>query len=838
MKPLSLRLRGFIGIKKGMGQDELALDLSGLSGLIAFDGKNGRGKSTILDNLHPFRTLASRDGSLAHHVFLRDSFKEFAFELGGHKYNTLVKIDSHSGKQEGYVWKDGAPQVSGKATEYDKYIEGLLGSPKLFFQSVFAAQGGDSLADMTTGDLKGLFAEFLQLDVLAAHEETAKQAVKAIDQKVDKLDAQGETLRERLTEGPRIAEQIEAAEAKLGTLTADIEKKKPELEACAKQIEDLSQAVIRHNSAYEKMVDLNKKIAAEKDRLQAETEKTREALGECETKHRQEKGRLEQLEETAAKSNRPEIEKAVAFCDTTLAELDQEVKVANNEAVATRKDIENRRNQMQEKSERARELISRMEKGLAEKREVYQGVTDRIKSTQQEIEGLKNNREIDRLEQQINTLKDRAAKLDQRDPECRSETCVFIRDAVTARNTLPQKEGKLAEMRGENEQKIKTLEDAVEESAQDRAAITEAAEGTKRQIREVFEKAEADEQKRLSFINELTESLHKVETFINETQEKIDQTKTEKAKLTDQLKDMPDPSALAADIATAKEKVRFFEQEQKKLRNHIAEKQSDAAAEIAALEKEKDELESTLDPEAEKALTDAKQKRERLAGEINDMESTAVNCRSELAVLKHQAEEIAKTEDALADIEARKKTMMAERSEWAYIQNACGKNGLQALEIDGTAPLIAGHANDLLTETFGPGSTVGFRTINDDGKECLDIVVYRDDDAGEDVTLLENLSGGQKVWILKALRLALTLVSKAKSGKDIAAALSDEEDGALDAEAAVSFISLYRAFMAAGGFAQCIYITHRDECKAMADHVIRLTDKGVVVDSNVMAKAA
>lgn len=56
MQPLSLRLRGFRGIRDGLGLDELALDLTRLvngAALVAIAGSNGRGKSTVMDNLHP-----------------------------------------------------------------------------------------------------------------------------------------------------------------------------------------------------------------------------------------------------------------------------------------------------------------------------------------------------------------------------------------------------------------------------------------------------------------------------------------------------------------------------------------------------------------------------------------------------------------------------------------------------------------------------------------------------------------------------------------------------------------------------------------------------------------
>ncbi|MCK4821721.1 hypothetical protein KA005_38500, partial [bacterium] len=175
MKILKLRLKGFIGVKEGLGLDEIELDFSGLSGLIAMAGSNGMGKTTILDNMHPYRQLASRSRSLKHHTFLRDSSKEFDFEFHGDQYRTLIKIDAESERSEGFIWKNGESLVDGKVTKYDKAIVKLFGSSTLFFNSVFCAQNSKKLDKMTTGDLKKLFSEFLQLDKLVEYENTSKQ---------------------------------------------------------------------------------------------------------------------------------------------------------------------------------------------------------------------------------------------------------------------------------------------------------------------------------------------------------------------------------------------------------------------------------------------------------------------------------------------------------------------------------------------------------------------------------------------------------------------------------------------------------------------------------------
>ena len=56
MQPLSLTLKGFRGIRDGLGRNALTLDLERLAdgaALVAIAGANGRGKTTVMDNLHP-----------------------------------------------------------------------------------------------------------------------------------------------------------------------------------------------------------------------------------------------------------------------------------------------------------------------------------------------------------------------------------------------------------------------------------------------------------------------------------------------------------------------------------------------------------------------------------------------------------------------------------------------------------------------------------------------------------------------------------------------------------------------------------------------------------------
>ena len=102
MQPLALTLKGFRGIRDGLGRDKLSLDIERLAGdaqLIAIAGANGRGKTTIMDNLHPYLIMPSRAStggpggfSYYEHVVLPESEKTLVWQMDGRRYRTQVVI--------------------------------------------------------------------------------------------------------------------------------------------------------------------------------------------------------------------------------------------------------------------------------------------------------------------------------------------------------------------------------------------------------------------------------------------------------------------------------------------------------------------------------------------------------------------------------------------------------------------------------------------------------------------------------------------------------------------------------------------------------------------------
>ncbi len=164
MQPLSLTLKGFRGIRDGLGRDVLKLDFERLADgaeLVAIAGANGRGKTTVMDNMHPYLTMPSRAAmagpggfSYYDHVCMPENEKDLIWAHDGRSYRSQVVIRVNGRrKTEAFLlmladdgaWKpvvlDDGTVSDGKVDTYTRCVEALCGSADTFFTSVFSAQG-------------------------------------------------------------------------------------------------------------------------------------------------------------------------------------------------------------------------------------------------------------------------------------------------------------------------------------------------------------------------------------------------------------------------------------------------------------------------------------------------------------------------------------------------------------------------------------------------------------------------------------------------------------------------------------------------------------------------
>lgn len=765
MKIESIALKGFIGIKKGLGLDSISLDLSGLSGLVALAGPNGRGKSSFLENLQPYRTLASRKRSLQHHVFLRDSSRDLTFHLNGDQYRTLIKIDSNSEKQEGFIWKNGSPQVNGKVREYDRYIEDLLGSEELFFASIFCAQNSRKLSDMTTGDLKKLFAEFLRLDLLIAYEQTAKQAGTVLNTRVFQINQETDRLRK-------------AVEGK-------------------DRLQDLLMVQIEQNEEHTEMVGHYRFMLLE-------SEKALISAREAATRNDGHRQRVKDLEEQKGKineENMADLKATAALADKTEISINAVIDGINKcKAILSKKEA------IQAAVEKEKTFKQNIENLTLELSEIQESMSTLTSSLHEREKALTNLRadlksltqapEIKLLEGKLTSLKESVAALDLRDPACQSTTCRFIVSALEAQKQIPEIERSISEKK---------------------AAASSQIQGKKGEIAELEKSVKADN----ILHQEKSNRISAAKTTLTSAKAHLVQAEA-------LAKDAPQMEITESRMADLIEKQEYLTAQVNSAKEGLIARREERGDKVIDLNLKIESVMKEIDHQADEKVKGLLGTITGIKDDIAKYEKKITDTLAQVATIEAKIKEIESHEKALIDAEDRQRRIVSEISEWSYLQIACGKKGIQALEIDSVAPLITGYANALLQKTFGPTFTVRFRTQDPEtGKEVLDILVIRED--GTEV-LLDDLSGGEKVWVLKSLRLAMTLVSKQKSGKLFGTALADEEDGALDVENAQNFVHLYRAFMEQGDFGTAYFISHKPECVAMADHVLEFNRRGIEVE--------
>lgn len=768
MKIEKLRLKKFIGIKRGLGLDEIEVDFANTSGLVAFAGSNGLGKSTILENLHAYNTLASRSGALFNHVFGRDAEKELSFTYNGSRYRTLLKLDAQSGKSEGFIWKDGESLVNGKIRDYAKKINEIFGSENLFFNSVFCAQNATKLSDMTTGQLKSLFAEFLRLDRLQSYEETAKQLINVHAGKLSQIDTTIAALQKR-TEGAQAAQgEIDRLNESLVLKNGNKAAYNMELRAAQDARERLKETIARNEVLMNQVEDIAAAIRTMQKNLDDEGRAAEEQLSKLRVQYHQ-------------------LQSDIADADGILASEAAIYAFAEN-----KKALEVLIESMSECVDSVAELTAAAQETVTELEKDVRELINRLKLTGNDARLSEIDRDISTLKQKISACDNQLKALDKRHPECTINGCSFIVAAIQAQEELPALNDRLSQLMIDKENRVAELTAAATEISE-QISEKEAALKNARAI--LTERTEAQRTKR----QDLAVKRRELAQYQN-VAEKQAALAVAKAKKEDRIKALEENTAHGRaiyDVWAAKKNT---------INDQILEQRRKCDAIIGNINKSAGNELAAVDYEIEQATKQISETEQAIA----DTSARIAKLQGELSGLRDAEEQLRKsTEDRLR--------VAANIADWTYLKNACGKNGLQAMEIDGAAPIITGFANDLLSQAFGSLYTVKFRTQDDEGKECLDIIVIADD--GEEV-LLDNLSGGQRVWILMALRLAMTLLSKEKGGRNFETAFFDEMDGALDSDNAVNFVNLYKSFMDIGHFSTIPFISHKPECRSMADHVL------------------
>ena len=752
---VSLKLRGSIGIYKGIGKDEIAINFDSYdSGLIALTGENGKGKTTLIENCHPYPQLLTRKDKLQEQFRLRNSFREVIYRDRDSKrmVKCLIQIDgetksgscnyfAYTSDDNGNTW-NAVPGVDKNLKPYEDFIAQTFVPIELYLRTAFITQRPTKnlpdLTDATAGEKKTLFVELAGIDYLQKFADAANEKVKSNENLVHDSEIKIQMLESTLNRKTEIEESLQNSET-------SVKEKQSELD---KTIEN-------GKAAREKLNEAQERYNTEKERGKKESE-----LQEDVTKLEIEISGIEKeilINQTAAEK-RAENEKIITqYEDLQKVLADEqkkraEINEANNEKMS---------DYLQKKSEF----------------DVKKG------EVQQYIDGFKV--EKNSLEKNILSAENEI-KFKERDLAEISDTC------PNCGNKLPaEKIAELNAKRDEARTAVKVLEDKISENKQ---KLNETEKKITDLETELSELAFSEPAKPVQDVFDST-----IENKANAELQTIDINKA-KSELETAKTSAIRNEGLAVQIS---DKKKLLENANVMLRENQAKRNDKAGIEL-------DEAQTNLDS-ATREYTALKEKIAALNATIEADKKTLA--------------EIAESEKELEKVKKNAEKARIKAAEWELIAKAFGKDGIQALELDALAPGISETANRILKSGYGDRFSISIETtrIGGSGKKTKQIEDFKImvNDNG-DVTTLENKSGGESVWIKRAIYDAFAVIRRRNTGFAFLTCFQDETDGALDASAKTAYCRMLEASHDAAKLRHTIIITHSNEVKAMIEQKIAM----------------
>jgi exonuclease SbcC len=792
MRPRSLRLKGFLGIKAGLGVDDITLDLSNLpAGIVVLSGPNGSGKSTIIDSLTPYRLMPYRAGATYspaafsyYEQCYGDALKDFEFEIEGQLYRSLIVIDVDARKQEAYLYRKDSedwvamPGIDGKLNSYDRAVEDLVGSPQLFFTSIFRCQNARALADYGKGDIKALFVELLNIDHLKLISEKARRIKQELAGRAETLLFERKRLSDSIGTKPEKVKEVDESKETIALAVQRIDTLTAEAAVIQDEINECDATLIVYLKAQQEQAAL-KKLA------QGKLDKANEVRQQRDRRIREYKGKELALVDKREKANA--LVAALPGLRKKMEERSELEETARHQREII-EEIEDRHNALLADLS----LLTTHQTTIAEKEKALQGIR------------MKRDFAIKQAERNLEEAKKSAARLDT--VPCSldmAQQCRFVADAVKAREAIPELKESLAS--------------AQTTDSGDSVLISEIEE--LRTLLSDQEPVRADVARVKNQLNDARINLRRIDASAMALAQSADAlARAELAEVS-----LPDIAQQLADLAAEKEAALAG------LTTQIMDIESEASDMLARA----NSLPSNQD---------AKRRRTALAADLEriqkEIEATALHerrARETLGAAQEAVRQVEKAEDQLSTVMASITYLNNEISQYATLEKAFGDNGIVALTIDDAGPQISSLANQLL-QVFGGRFTVRIDTqaskANGKGEKEVFQITIIDGETNETKNILK-LSGGERVWCEAALTKAICLYNSLSSGRRFDTLFVDEADGPLDSQKKVEFWQMKKKVLELGGYRSEITITQTPGLMSLADAVMEFKKgEGVIVRAN------
>lgn len=243
--------------------------------------------------------------------------------------------------------------------------------------------------------------------------------------------------------------------------------------------------------------------------------------------------------------------------------------------------------------------------------------------------------------------------------------------------------------------------------------------------------------------------------------------------------------------------------------------------ESEAKKEERNSLAEKLEETKPIEVEDVSKKLAKKQEELEDVKINIIRLQEENKIFKKELEGT-KDKMELRDSLMKRSSYLAEvRQAYEFIEKAFSNKGIQALELESSAPDIADICNEILRTSYGDRFTVSFETLRKNKQGVLiddfNILVF-DSQAGR-TKPLDIVSSGEKIWIKQALYYAFGIVRQNRTGFCFQTQFIDEADSSLDSTLRPKYFEMVNAAHKAGGAKMTVLITHSQEIKDIAPYV-------------------
>ena len=243
-------------------------------------------------------------------------------------------------------------------------------------------------------------------------------------------------------------------------------------------------------------------------------------------------------------------------------------------------------------------------------------------------------------------------------------------------------------------------------------------------------------------------------------------------------------------------------------RDRVQQDAREESAEAQKADREATEAEARL-----AARADAERVRAEAAAERATWEGQAADLQSRLGALAERLEQCARDRKAQQAWRDEHQQAKIDRTLYAHLRKAFGRDGIPSLIIEETLPEIEERANTLLGRLTNGRTSVRLDTLRDKKsggtKETLDIHIADEQGVARPY---ETFSGGEAFRVNFALRLALAQLLAERAGVRVRTLVIDEGFGTQDEQGIQALIEAIDSVK--DDFDKVLVITHLDEMKA------------------------